>query len=483
MKTLLSLIFIFTFSFAVFGATYTVTRSDDRNGTCNSGVDCSLREAVNAANAAPSNDTINFVNSISKITLTSQILISNNGTLAIQGTGANAMAISGDTVTRIFLTEEAIVTIQDVALINGKAANTTGGGAIYVNGGSLILERLLFDHNAAGDNPFVDSEPAGAVFFNGGTHTINNSTISNNKAGSVAGGIFNLATLTITNSTFSGNSGWYNAGGIYNNGNLNLQNVTITNNIALTRCPSRCSGYGGGIYNDGTLKISNSIIAGNISETHGTPDVISPEISFIDGSITSAGNNLIGDSLGDSTSTIKPITYQPTDRLDVNPNLGELQNNGGATPTHALLFGSPAINAGNNSNVPATDQRGFARIVGGIIDIGAFEVQSTLPPPQPTNCSYSITSTTQNFSLSGGTGTITVTTSDGCAYTAQASSESTFVTVTNPNGMGNGTINFTVDANSGAARAGTIFVAGYAFNVIQDAAATRRKKKLLSPTQ
>src|SRR5262249_60736280 len=56
-----------------------------------------------------------------------------------------------------------------------------------------------------------------------------------------------------------------------------------------------------------------------------------------------------------------------------NPLLGPLQDNGGPTPTMALLPGSPALDAGCNSNAPATDQRGFARIANGTIDIGAFE--------------------------------------------------------------------------------------------------------------
>jgi hypothetical protein len=56
--------------------------------------------------------------------------------------------------------------------------------------------------------------------------------------------------------------------------------------------------------------------------------------------------------------------------------LGPLQDNGGPTQTMALLSGSPAIDAGDNTGAPDTDQRGFARIVGGTIDIGAFEVQA-----------------------------------------------------------------------------------------------------------
>jgi hypothetical protein len=67
-----------------------------------------------------------------------------------------------------------------------------------------------------------------------------------------------------------------------------------------------------------------------------------------------------------------------TDLQDIEPLLGPLQNNGGLTQTMALLPGSPAIDAGDNDDAPLYDQRGpgFDRIVNGIIDIGAFEVQA-----------------------------------------------------------------------------------------------------------
>jgi hypothetical protein len=83
------------------------------------------------------------------------------------------------------------------------------------------------------------------------------------------------------------------------------------------------------------------------------------------------GHNLVGNSQGGSG-------YDTTDLLDVDPLLGPLQNNGGLTKTMALLPGSPAIDAGDNTNAPEWDQRGpgYPRIVNGVIDIGAFEVQS-----------------------------------------------------------------------------------------------------------
>jgi hypothetical protein len=114
--------------------------------------------------------------------------------------------------------------------------------------------------------------------------------------------------------------------------------------------------------------LSHSVVANNDAFTAG-PD--------IEGSITSSGHNLIGDTTGVSG-------FAPTDLLNADPLLGPLQDNRGPTQTHALLPGSPAIDAGdpNPEDPPEWDQRGpgFPRIVNGRIDIGAFEVQSTGAP-------------------------------------------------------------------------------------------------------
>ena len=84
----------------------------------------------------------------------------------------------------------------------------------------------------------------------------------------------------------------------------------------------------------------------------------------------SRGHNLFGNSFDGSG-------YAASDLLDVDPRLGPLQDNGGPTQTMALLPGSPALNAGDNTGAPTSDQRGpgFPRVVGGTIDIGALEVQ------------------------------------------------------------------------------------------------------------
>jgi hypothetical protein len=76
----------------------------------------------------------------------------------------------------------------------------------------------------------------------------------------------------------------------------------------------------------------------------------------------------------------------PGDQNNLNPLLGPLANNGGFTQTHALLPGSPAIDAVTHNPCPPpnTDQRGFLRPAGPACDIGAFEAGAISPTPTPT---------------------------------------------------------------------------------------------------
>jgi hypothetical protein len=105
-------------------------------------------------------------------------------------------------------------------------------------------------------------------------------------------------------------------------------------------------------------------------------------------SIVSDGYNIIT-SEGYNVSSDDGAGYLngPGDQINIDPMLGPLQDNGGPTFTHALLLGSPAINAGDPNFVepPDYDQRGpgYHRVRGDRIDVGSFEVQNP-PPPTPT---------------------------------------------------------------------------------------------------
>ena len=247
-----------------------------------------------------------------------------------------------------------------------------GGGTLYNKGTATITNSTISSGDSAGN--------AGGIYNYSGTATISNCTMSGNSAGKGDGGaIYNLSTATITNSTISGNSADTYGGGIASYGTLTITDSTITGNSA--------GGYGGGIskdYSSGTINVGSTIIAGNTG-AYGDPDVRS---SFI-----SQGHNLIGD-LGSATGFTNGVNGDQVGgggNPVIDPLLGPLQDNGGPTLTHALLPGSPAIDAGdpNFTPPPEFDQRGdgFPRVIDGNydgtarIDIGAFEAPQPLYEP------------------------------------------------------------------------------------------------------
>ena len=164
--------------------------------------------------------------------------------------------------------------------------------------------------------------------------TITDSTFSGNSDGQAGGAILveNGSTLTITNSTFSSNSAGDGGGGaIMNKGTLTITNSTISGNSA------GGIGIGGGIRSNGTATVKNTIVANNIAGFLG-PDC--------NGIFNSDGNNLIEDSSFCTGFT----NGQNGDITGVDPVLDALADNGGPTLTHALLEGSPAVDA-----VPVAD--------------------------------------------------------------------------------------------------------------------------------
>jgi len=236
-----------------------------------------------------------------------------------------------------------------VAVRGGRDYCEAGG---IRNSGSLTLDQSVVANNG--------SPSAGGGIGNDGTLTIGRSTISANL-GETTGGIFNddKGQLIMRNSTLSANRAEFYASGLYNSGSAILNNVTISKNgeTDLLDIPAV------GTFGSGVTEISNTIIGGNIG----------PNCA---GTLTSHGYNLIGGTagctlVGDGTGNI----------IGVAPKLGPLQDNGGPTPTHALLAGSPARNAGNPATpgsstiaCPTGDQRLLPRGTTRC-DVGAVEMQ------------------------------------------------------------------------------------------------------------
>ena len=302
----------------------------------------------------------------------------------------------------------ATVTLNNSTCNNNAAIE---GGGIFNVGAEVTLNNCSFNGNSA-------SNPGGGIYNFGetgsATVTLNNSTFSGNSAGNNGtgdgGGCYNdglagSATLMIYNCTFSGNSTFGGSGGGIANFGASLGNaVLIVSNSTFSDNSSIV--VGGGIYNDGEigsaiLTIENTTFGGNFADAAGDSiydegELGSAPVSFINsifkasnsgnffnngGTITSLGYNLSNDD-GSGFLT------GPGDQINTDPILGPLQDNGGPTFTHALLKGSPAIDAGdpNFTPPPFYDQRGpgFDRVVNGRIDIGSFEVQGTTPTPTPT---------------------------------------------------------------------------------------------------
>jgi len=133
-----------------------------------------------------------------------------------------------------------------------------------------------------------------------------------------------------------------------------------------------------------------------------------------------------------------------------------------------LTVTAGASGTGNGTvSFTAGANTGVARA--GTLTIGGqtFTVSQAAPPPPP--CTFTIAPTSQNIGDAGGPGSIAVTASAGtCTWTASANDG--WLTVTGgASGTGNGTVTFTVAANTGAARSGTLTIGGQTFTVTQAA--------------
>jgi hypothetical protein len=443
----------------------------------------SLRQALANANDG---DTINFDASVGTVTLTTaELAIDKSVTLSgapqmvtvarasqtefrifhvlpshsveIDGLTISGGHITGDNGGGI-LNDNSTLTIAHCAvygnaIVSGSANNF--GGGIH-NSGTMTLNQV----NVNGNNAFWcqcgNSVPIGGGISNTGTMIIIAGTVQGNMAFWSAGGIYNTGMMTITGSTISNNytdlPGHFggDGGGIVNDGTMTIQDSTISGNRAVGA--GFAGGYGGGIYGNNNT-IINSTISGNSAHFGGgvagggniAHTTFNNNSALTDGGtlyLTSAlelGNTILkagvsGVNIFNNGGSLITHGYNvcsdngggflngPGDQINTDPMLGPLQNNGGPTQTHALLPGSPAIDAGdpNFTPPPDYDQRGpgFVRVFNGRIDVGSFELQPT-PTPTPT-LTPTATFTPTPTATATPTSTITVTASPSSTATATA---------------------------------------------------------------
>ncbi|MBR5414683.1 MAG: right-handed parallel beta-helix repeat-containing protein [Thermoguttaceae bacterium] len=278
----------------------------------------SLREAIFYAAAG---DTVTFDESMAGKTITldgSELKI--DSSVSVDASSIGGMTIDADGKSRVFSvsggTADAPVELDALTITGGKS--TTGGGICNI--GNLKLTGCNITGNSVSDN---------------------------------GGAVYNTGSLALTDCTVTGNSAQY--GGAFNNTSssavLTLVNCTVSGNYSSRR--------GGGIYNySGTANLCNTIIAQNMATSSGS-DVY-----------RSSGSIYAYNTLSSFTVWTKQencLTYDSS-----QPLFSDVANS-----NYTLAENSQAINKGNNEYVETeTDLAGNPRIVGGTIDLGAYEYQS-----------------------------------------------------------------------------------------------------------
>ena len=250
--------------------------------------------------------------------------------ITLAGAGAGSTILDGDGSGNdvVDLGGSEKTTIEDVTIENGR-------DGIYDNGALDLSDSVVQNNTANG----VESTNHGL--------TVSGSTISGN-----GDGVYVESSFSAVNTTIAGNGG-FGLDVDYSDSGAGLENVTIAGNT------------GAGLETSDATTAVNTIVANNAGG----------DCSGAQSYLTSNGHNL------DSDGSCFSFDAAAGDLPNTDPQLGALQDNGGPTPTMALAPGSPAVDAGDDASCPSTDQRGIVRAQGAHCDIGAFELESSGPPP------------------------------------------------------------------------------------------------------
>ncbi len=328
-----------------------VTAGDTPAGSC-TGAACTLRDAVNAANATAGADEISFNGSFGdanpgdenySITLASELAVTES--LTINGFASAAVSISGNDATRLFNFEGGganTYVLNNLTLAQGNSAGARtgfGGAVVMVDADdTLTINDSVIRDSAATSG---GGTSGGGIYVQAGTFNLNRSAVINNSA-SFGGGLeFRNATATLTNVTVSGNQASSNLGGGISHGangtgatsQLTIRNSTIAGNSSPGGANLDNTTEGGAT--SSVVTYQNTIFAQPLG---GGVNVRNLDIAGTGATATSLGDNISDDTTGNLIAA--------GDLPNTNALLGPLANNGSNLPTHAPLTGSPAINAG-----------------------------------------------------------------------------------------------------------------------------------------
>ena len=353
------------------------TLVDEDNGTSDfrQGTGTSLREAINAANAASGADTIFFAPALRGMLALLSPLPAISTLITVDGGDARNVTIKAEPNSDAVF----VVTAGKTATLSGLTIEGSGAEDDYtnksciLNAGTLTLTGCTIKGGGAAAGGGISNARTGNLIL------ARCAVI--NCHGEYGGGINNDGTLSLVNSTLYGNVGVY-GGGLYNTYHAAIQFCTFSKNVG-----QLLPGSGGGSGNGGWDVIGgggggsggggsdNTPIGGAIFSVGGTVSLASTILESRD---SYSFHSISGTTLTSGGSNVSRDNSGPNGSADVrNVGIGfdpdGLKYNGGTTPTVALLSSSIAVNQGGVTDVPTTDQRGVARPQGGTADSGAFE--------------------------------------------------------------------------------------------------------------
>ncbi|MCA9970856.1 MAG: CSLREA domain-containing protein, partial [Anaerolineales bacterium] len=422
------------------------------DGICaTSGGVCTLRAAIQEANATPGADTVSLP--IGTYTLSiagnddsaaaGDLDVTQN--LTLEGAGAALSIIDAAGLDRaLHVLPGVTLNLYRLKIQNGLA--NPGGGMLL--DGSAWMREVSFSNNQAPETSTAGN--GGAIFAASASSslTILISQFDNNSAYFGGGAISTTtgSTLSVTDSTFTGNDSALGGGAIYPNGSATT--------ISSSTFDGNSSGVGGAVHSNSTaVSITNSTFVNNTAVNGGAVDARSGTITINNSTFSANSASGTGDSLtsqpgqggvlqvrnsilaGASANNCDAVTDLGSNLswpdanncpgTQADPLLGPLADNGGWTHTLALPLGSPALDAGDNATCDAKDQRAYARPQGPACDIGAFERLVAMVTPTPTGTAIPIPTATPGADTpqSGPTFTVNVAAdaNDGTCGTAHCS--------------------------------------------------------------